>query len=460
MEKPPYTPNKLFRDARVRLFGTREALAEAANQHLAAAFLITANDIGKIERGVVSHPRAPRRAALRKVLEVATDAEIGLFDTHARDLADAARCDSDGKDADIDRRTLLRGSVMGASLGLGSSSFRQELARPAEHQEGPRSSLPEAVRIAVLAADTPAAERDVAGILEVQKAVTEIHEAYQRAQYNEAAALVPALMSAASSLAAKARHDDRHLVDTTVASAHLAVSKLTLKFGDAELAWIAADRARACVVEANSFAPLQVALVSIGCALLSMPGRGQDAASLVERGLSKVTPPGRRGPREISALGALNLLAAVIAARLDDRPKARAHIRVARELAVDLGGDRNELWTAFGPTNVLIHQIGIAARHEPERAIALGEKLDTTRLHVALASRRSQVHLDLASAFGRQLGGDASAVLHLLEAEQLAPQLLRVHPPARSLIINLLARERRAATPGLRALAIRAGVAA
>jgi hypothetical protein len=51
-------------------------------------------------------------------------------------------------------------------------------------------------------------------------------------------------------------------------------------------------------------------------------------------------------------------------------------------------------------------------------------------------------------------------VLHLLQAEQLTPQLLRVGPPARALIQGLLARERRAATPGLRALADRVGVEA
>jgi hypothetical protein len=43
-----YTPNELFRDARIRLFGTRESLAEAVNAHLAPGFLISANDISKL----------------------------------------------------------------------------------------------------------------------------------------------------------------------------------------------------------------------------------------------------------------------------------------------------------------------------------------------------------------------------------------------------------------------------
>ncbi|MFF5291907.1 hypothetical protein [Paractinoplanes globisporus] len=83
MEDSRYTPNELFRSARIRLFGTREALADAVNAHLAPAFLITAADIGKIERGVVTFPRSPRRAAFRTVFGVAADAEIGFRNTRA-----------------------------------------------------------------------------------------------------------------------------------------------------------------------------------------------------------------------------------------------------------------------------------------------------------------------------------------------------------------------------------------
>jgi len=81
MEEAGYTPNKLFREARKRLFGARAALAEAANLHLPPGFAMNANDIGKIERGIVTYPRSPRRSALRKALRAETDVEIGLFDS-------------------------------------------------------------------------------------------------------------------------------------------------------------------------------------------------------------------------------------------------------------------------------------------------------------------------------------------------------------------------------------------
>lgn len=78
MANSRYTPNEPFRRARIRLFGTREALADAVNVHLAPAFIVSAHDIGKIERGVVTLPRSPRRAAFRRVMGVETDHAIGF----------------------------------------------------------------------------------------------------------------------------------------------------------------------------------------------------------------------------------------------------------------------------------------------------------------------------------------------------------------------------------------------
>ena len=76
-----------------------------------------------------------------------------------------------------------------------------------------------------------------------------------------------------------------------------------------------------------------------------------------------------------------------------------------------------------------------------------------------LTGRRSQVHLDLARAAASQ-ADDSLAVLHLLESERVAAQSVSRNSVARSLLESLLARERRSATPGLRALATRAEVLA
>jgi hypothetical protein len=122
-----------------------------------------------------------------------------------------------------------------------------------------------------------------------------------------------------------------------------------------------------------------------------------------------------------------------------------------------LGQDRNDHWTAFGPTNVRIHQISAAvAFGDAGTAVETGDRLDLQRLPAGLAGRRSQVSLDLARAYAQQRH-DAAAVNMLLDAERIAPQLVRYDTATHDLLTLLLRREHRASTPQLRPLARRAG---
>lgn len=74
-----------------------------------------------------------------------------------------------------------------------------------------------------------------------------------------------------------------------------------------------------------------------------------------------------------------------------------------------------------------------------------------------LAGRRSQVRLDLGRAYAQQRH-DAAAVNMILEAERIAPQLVRYDAATHDLLALLMRREHRASTPQLRPLAHRAGV--
>jgi hypothetical protein len=151
-------------------------------------------------------------------------------------------------------------------------------------------------------------------------------------------------------------------------------------------------------------------------------------------------------------------LSAILAARRNDRAQAREHLYTAWRLAEQLGGNGNWLWTAFGPTNVAIHEIAVwVSLGDTRQAMRLGEVIDTDGLPSVLVGRRSQVHLDLAQAAAQE-GNDGLAVLHLFEGERVAAQAISRNAVARSLLGTLLARERTGVTPGLRALASRADV--
>jgi hypothetical protein len=74
-----------------------------------------------------------------------------------------------------------------------------------------------------------------------------------------------------------------------------------------------------------------------------------------------------------------------------------------------------------------------------------------------LRGRRCQVHLELARAAAAQVD-DRLSVMHLLEAERVASQGVSHDARVISLLDALLRREKRGATPGLRALGVRVGL--
>lgn len=122
--------NELLRTARERVESTscpgepmtRQELAEAVNAQVYRATdkvtAVDANDIGKWERGTIRWPVAHYRAALRAVLDVPADAELGFR------RAGAPR----GNSRSVDRTTFLKTAL---GVGGGAVVSRHPLLEPA-----------------------------------------------------------------------------------------------------------------------------------------------------------------------------------------------------------------------------------------------------------------------------------------------------------------------------------------
>jgi transcriptional regulator with XRE-family HTH domain len=289
---------------------------------------------------------------------------------------------------------------------------------------------------------------------DVERTCAEAHARYQSADYVAAARVISQLMQTVDAAVRDAAPDTLVRALTLQHDTYIVTAKLLTKVGDAHLAWLAADRAVSAAARLNSPARLALAAYQVTCALLELD-RLDDAERVA---LSTAENLDDDSPLGISAQGALFLIAAVIAGRRTDRKTATERLRRAQYLADALGEDGNHGWTAFGPTNVAIHQVSVATElGDAESAIAYAEQIDTSNLPEVLRSRRAQVHLDAAWAYS-QRRNDAAAVINLMEAERVAPQVVRYNFVARDILRTLLKRERRTATPGLRALATRAGV--
>ncbi|MBV9013618.1 MAG: hypothetical protein JO272_16530 [Pseudonocardiales bacterium] len=148
------------------------------------------------------------------------------------------------------------------------------------------------------------------------------------------------------------------------AAAYLAIAKLATKLGDIVLASVAADRAMTAANEIEHPALVGSATYQVACALL-LAGELANAEQILTLGTENIASVAAtphlncRQEEALSVRGSLLLLRAIIAARRGDYNAAQDVLREAGQLAEQLGCDGNWFWTAFGPTNVAIHQLSV-----------------------------------------------------------------------------------------------------
>jgi hypothetical protein len=157
-------------------------------------------------------------------------------------------------------------------------------------------------------------------------------------------------------------------------------------------------------------------------------------------------------------------LSAALAASSQERTTARVRaassfVDEAAEAADRQGGDRDEDWTMFGPTNVGLHRIDTLLRFEDGwSALEVAAGMDREALAGMSRERQAghRVAMARASLLTRRKDDAAQA---LLEADELAPEEVRGTPSTVHLVKDVVG-----ATPNpggeLRALAERCGLPA
>ena len=280
----------------------------------------------------------------------------------------------------------------------------------------------------------------------------------QAARYSELGTVLPRLMADTERATRELEGIDRLAAFAVLTETYHVTAMALKKFGENELAWIAADRGVLAAERAEAPLLMAVSARAVGQVFMSA-GRLDEADSVSAAALTALEPRlGNPSPEHLSIWGALLLTRAMIAARKNDRPTAQQFIGEAQAIAGRLGQDRNDFWTIFGPTNVAIHAVSVDVElGDPAAGLRKAPSVDPSRLSPELVERRVYHMIDVARGYAQQRN-DAAAVLTLLEAERVAPEEVRFHVIVPELLRELLKRERRAATPGLRPLAARVGV--
>jgi hypothetical protein len=135
------------------------------------------------------------------------------------------------------------------------------------------------------------------------------------------------------------------------------------------------------------------------------------------------------------------------------------HVDEAEDVARRQGGDRDEDYTQFGPTNVVLHRMDMLLRFEDGwAALEAAEDLDPEALAGLSRERQAghRVTVAHASLLTRRKEDAAKA---LIEADALAPEEVRGRPDTVNLVKDVVGAT---ANPGagLRALAERCGLRA
>lgn len=327
------------------------------------------------------------------------------------------------------------------------------LERVAEVLELPLSELAPAAPISAAAPGKPRAASDLAMALTSSSAlrallarpadadVQVLTEAAMRAwehahgsSYGELGEMLVDLLPQLETAARTAVGVDRDTLFGALAKAYHAAASVLAKLGETAPAWVAADRAINAAERSGD--PLLMAEGAFRLTLVFQGARWLDLARSTAEAAdeSLTTLDGSTDPAVGSLRGALHLQLAVIAARSDNADEAYARLEAAGRFADELGGDRNDYDTEFGPTNVKLHEVAVALElGDAGRALRVGEAIDASGLS---AERQARLLIDLARARAQRRNVEG-VVAALSAADLLAPQQVRNHPLVRRLMEDL-----------------------
>ncbi|MEU6774101.1 helix-turn-helix transcriptional regulator [Streptomyces sp. NPDC046759] len=288
---------------------------------------------------------------------------------------------------------------------------------------------------------------------QVDEAWTLVHASSYAALSDHLAQLLPSIETAVRHAPA----GDRTELHSLRAKAYQVAAASFTRQDQADAAWIAADRALQAAELAGQ--PLEVVASLFRMAHAFMRQQHMEQAEQAATSAVAVMAPRAEAPacppEELSLLGAMNLVLAVINAREGNRARTHEHIERARRIAARLGEDRNDFDTEFGPTNVEVHAVSTAVElGDAGLALDVAQDVDTSGLS---PERQSRFLLDVARAHAqRRHVGEATAAI--LEAEALAPEQIQDHHLAREVIRDLIQLSGPRVPEALRDLAERSAV--
>jgi transcriptional regulator with XRE-family HTH domain len=279
------------------------------------------------------------------------------------------------------------------------------------------------IRAAFARYDTPQAPAQTTE--EVRRQLGYAWLTYQHAHYAQLVRVLPGLLDAAQAAQ----------VAELLVQAYRITSSVLVKLGEADLGWLAADRAMAVAGDDRVLAA--TAAVSVGQALRAS-GRDRLALAATLAAANRITPMPQRPAGEWAVCGTLLIQAALAAAGCGDTRRAGELTDRAAGIAAGLRGYDDPHRTSFGPIAVELARVVVA--------VLRGDAAEAVRRHVTVirreawrrlpAEHRGAYLVDAARAY-LQVGDLRGAARALVDADSVAPAEVRCRPLARTVIAEV-----------------------
>jgi transcriptional regulator with XRE-family HTH domain len=319
---------------------------------------------------------------------------------------------------------------------------------------------------------------DQAGVVAIRRAITAVHEdgaptsldelgrsagyawsAYWTNRFDVLGGLLPELLTSAR---ATVRELESGEAFALLSDVYGVTASTLVHLAHTDLAYLAMERALAAADRAGDELRRASLAGWMSWLMLHQTGGADQAERLAVDTAERIEPKlGRARPEHISVWGSLLVSGAVAAARKEQPDTADDLLSLAEAAATRLDATgvtvRRDYETPFGLPQVIMQAVDVSVvTNRPGRALDIARRMPPEAPLPLAAKAR---HLADKAAAQTALGRDRDATDTLLMIERDAPHWISYQPYPRTIVRELVERERRVGTPRLRGLAERLGVA-
>ena len=287
---------------------------------------------------------------------------------------------------------------------------------------------------------------------EVAQRVDEVWKVYEHdtVRYSVIGPLLPNLLAEVHAAAAADEEAARPLI-----SCYHLLQVFLRRIGERALSQIAADRALSLADQIGDPELIAASVWNV-CSILTNLGHVEESADLALATIDQYQPGPDASPSYLAAVGALHLSASIASVRADAGPRAWDLNKRAQKIADRIGGDTNHWRTSFGPTNVGMHRVHLAAEESDPRAAL--RYADTVKVNTDLPLERiTRYYIEMMHA--HRLNQDLMGTMYVARRIiKISPEEAKLHPLMRSAAVDLLARMRPTHQDEARKIAAHVGV--